>query len=181
MRQGYWTEEVTSEFLAMASAGVSYGEIARVLSMQHGDVSRAAVISKAHRAGLPRRSTSPLGPAYSASRASRAGMIKVFQGASGQRTVVEIAAPVEVKIEGGVTLLELRDTSCRWPLWGYNETPDEAKFCGTVIDPTHTYCAEHRKLAYQPRIARAKVSEETRMAQRLAQIRRWNKTRGAMA
>jgi GcrA cell cycle regulator len=178
-----WTPEAIETLRTMALAGKTYGEVARELNAKFGPISRSAVCGKAHRLGLPARTDRAANHLASDKRkpAPKPATITIFQGPSGQRTALEVAAPVEVQIDGGVTIMDLRETTCRWPLWGYNETPTEARFCGTEISPERTYCADHRKLAYTPRPVRTPATEATRMAQRIAQLRRWAKEKGPVA
>ena len=48
----------------------------------------------------------------------------------------------------GVTIMELREFMCRWPL-GDPTTP-EFRYCGTQALMGLPYCAHHAQIAYQP-------------------------------
>jgi GcrA cell cycle regulator len=47
-----------------------------------------------------------------------------------------------------VTLMELRESMCRWPM-GDPTTP-EFRFCGARAVTALPYCAHHAQVAYQP-------------------------------
>jgi len=48
-----------------------------------------------------------------------------------------------------VTLMDLREAMCRWPL-GDPSTPD-FRFCGVKSRPgSGPYCSHHASIAYQP-------------------------------
>ena len=174
-----WPPAAVEILRTRAEGGATYATIAVEINKMFGSaLGRSAISGKANRMGLAK----PASVARkSTKRKSPEEMVRIFQGASGQRVMVEIPAPREVRIEGGVGLLELRESYCRWPLWGHDERPEEPRYCGTMIDPAHTYCGQHRALAYMPRVRRAPVSDETRQAQRVAQLRRWAKEKGQRA
>ena len=104
------------------------------------------------------------------------GLQYAFQGPSGARTLRAVLPVVrDVKIDHGVSIYDLRETSCRWPLWADNERPETPMFCGETIDPTETYCDCHKKIAFVPGVRRAPMSEEQRLQRRIAQLKRWTK------
>lgn len=52
----------------------------------------------------------------------------------------------------GLTLMDLTNTTCRWPLWQENTPGAQRFFCGAYtpgIDHAQPYCKEHTKKAYQ--------------------------------
>jgi GcrA cell cycle regulator len=53
-----------------------------------------------------------------------------------------------VPISECVTITDLREHMCRWPL-GDPTTP-EFRFCGARSGDTGPYCAGHARMAYQP-------------------------------
>ena len=55
---------------------------------------------------------------------------------------------VVIPISERVTITELRENMCRWPL-GDPLTP-EFRYCGTKCDPSASYCMPHGRMAYQP-------------------------------
>jgi len=67
------------------------------------------------------------------------------------------AVPVEVVApqSQGVTIMELREGMCRWPL-GDPTTP-AFRYCGARAVEGLLYCAHHAQLAYQPAAERKRV------------------------
>jgi GcrA cell cycle regulator len=62
--------------------------------------------------------------------------------------VEEVVIPMSER----VTIMELRDSMCRWPL-GDPSTP-EFRFCGARAGTAMPYCGYHAQLAYQPAVDR---------------------------
>lgn len=60
------------------------------------------------------------------------------------RPATTIAAPVSER----VTIMELRESMCRWPI-GDPSSPD-FRFCGACSPMGVPYCTEHAQIAYQP-------------------------------
>ncbi len=58
------------------------------------------------------------------------------------------AAPVALAVSQRVTIMDLRDSMCRWPL-GDPTTPD-FRFCGARSITGLPYCTHHAEIAYQP-------------------------------
>jgi GcrA cell cycle regulator len=58
------------------------------------------------------------------------------------------AQAVVVPRSAGVTIMELREAMCRFPL-GDPTTP-EFRFCGTQASTGLPYCAHHAQIAYTP-------------------------------
>jgi GcrA cell cycle regulator len=111
-----WTEDKVALLRQLWGSGKSASEIAELL----GDVSRNAVIGKAHRLGL----------------SGRPSPIK-----KRKRVDVKDAKP------GGATILNLTDRMCRWPI-GDPKQPG-FRFCGKPSAANLPYCAEHAAIAYQ--------------------------------
>jgi GcrA cell cycle regulator len=71
-------------------------------------------------------------------------------GAGEQATVAARSAP---RPKGGrVTLLDLNDRICKWPI-GHPDEPD-FHFCGKPVNPGFPYCSEHCLVAYQAQMPR---------------------------
>jgi GcrA cell cycle regulator len=126
------------------------------------------VIGKVHRLGLsgrgksspssstPRqrlRATKPAGagvaaPAYAPPRPN---VHRLDNPAAGQDSVALVVQPVEeagVPLSQYVTIMELRDSMCRWPVG--DPTSAEFRFCGAACESGATYCTHHARMAYQP-------------------------------
>ena len=161
-----WTEDRIELLTKLWREGLSASQIAAELG---GDVSRNSVLGKANRlelvrnevkgAGTPRprkpdRLMAPLqvapsqpGPALpSAETREQPPKAPAVTAASG-----EVAAP-RFKC---VTLMQLRESMCRWPL-GDPATP-EFRFCGARADMGMPYCGYHAQIAYQPASERKRL------------------------
>lgn len=55
----------------------------------------------------------------------------------------------------GVTIMELREFMCRWPL-GDPTTP-EFRYCGARANEGLPYCPHHAQIAYQPATERKRL------------------------
>ena len=60
-----------------------------------------------------------------------------------------------VPLSEGVTIMELRESTCRWPL-GDPTTP-EFRYCGGRAISGLPYCVHHSQLAYQPAAERKRL------------------------
>ena len=78
------------------------------------------------------------------------------------RPVEEVVIPISER----VTIMELRESMCRWPL-GDPATP-EFRYCGSKSPVGDTYCAAHARIAYQPTQDRRRDRE--RRAQQLSRL-----------
>ncbi len=64
-----------------------------------------------------------------------------------------VAARTAPRPKGGrVTLLDLNDRICKWPI-GHPDEPD-FHFCGKPVNPGFPYCGEHCLVAYQAQMPR---------------------------
>ncbi len=168
-----WTDERVELLRKLWTDGLSASQIAAEL----GSVTRNAVIGKVHRLGLsgrtkttPAVSTRPRKP-----RPPSHPLSPVFrtQGAAPQVTppvtapvapapqpqiqpepvplveaaVLPIADVVPFVCER-VTIMELRECMCRWPI-GDPGRPD-FRFCGARTNVGTPYCTHHASIAYQP-------------------------------
>lgn len=132
-----WTAEVVEELKTLHEKGVAYSEIARRL----GCGSRNAVIGKVHRMGWERRG--PRGP-------STCGVtIPKPQKKAVQRRYKPKPVHPAKEIDGHhITILELAEGMCRWPVGDPLE--DDFHFCGNETREGSSYCAGHHSLAYRP-------------------------------
>jgi len=123
-----WTEERVEKLRELWDKGLSASQIAKELAE---GVTRNAVIGKAHRMGL----------------ASRPSPVKADPAKKAAKKPVEKAAPKKKVASSKVSLLELTDRMCKWPI-GHPGDPD-FRFCGKPVQPSFPYCAEHCAQAYQ--------------------------------
>lgn len=133
-----WTDERVALLKKLWCEGRTAAEIAKEL----GGITRNAVIGKAHRLKLSNR-VSPIQQAP-----AKAAPVRKAEEIKREQPVRRIAAnndtPIKVK---GVSMVELKDKMCRWPL-GDPKDP-KFHFCGCVSVPGLPYCADHAKIAYQ--------------------------------
>ena len=165
-----WTEERVERLKKLWSDGLSASQIAAELG---GGVTRNAVIGKVHRLGLsgrgkptgtgtPRpRKAAPRTPSapttFDQLRRRTATALAPARAplADAEAEVAYRPLPVEevvIPMSERVTIMELRDSMCRWPL-GDPSTP-EFRFCGARAGTAGPYCGYHAQLAYQPAVDR---------------------------
>jgi GcrA cell cycle regulator len=174
-----WTDERVELLRQHWIEGKSASQIASLLG--HG-LTRNAVIGKVHRLGLAGRakSASPAGshprPASSRQGAPHAGAPRatsvpprVVRGATALAIAPRARPEAEPEPEPyesvvlpmslRVTIVELKEAMCRWPL-GDPASPD-FRYCGspTAAGP---YCVHHARLAYQPAQDRRRERERER-------------------
>ncbi|MBV9751284.1 MAG: GcrA cell cycle regulator [Hyphomicrobiales bacterium] len=152
-----WDGERVELLRKLWQEGISASRIAAQLG---AGITRNAVIGKVHRLGLA-------GRAKPATPSAQPRPRRVSQPSATQRTValrgntmmlreVVVAEEYEpavlpkavvIPISERVTITELRENMCRWPL-GDPLTP-EFRYCGTKCDPSASYCMPHGRMAYQ--------------------------------
>lgn len=169
-----WTDERIEELRKLWADGLSASQIASTL----GGVSRNAVIGKIHRLGLsgrvkaqgrsaPRRTpmaprehkqtpTPPAPPTAAQPRVMAVGtaVVKVVEREAYVPAPVPEPAPAPmlaevVPLRGGATLMDLKSSSCRWPM-GDPSDPN-FRYCGARSNVNETYCAAHAEIAFPAR------------------------------
>lgn len=155
-----WTDERVTLLRHLWEEGQSASKIAAQL----GGVTRNAVIGKVHRLGLSGRLVKPLEDA-AAERRKPAEEIEVaisvveaeapepvailpHRPASDFPPPAPAADPCPLAVSQRVTIMDLRESMCRWPL-GDPTTP-EFGFCGARSITGLPYCTHHAQIAYQP-------------------------------
>jgi GcrA cell cycle regulator len=160
-----WTDERVELLKKLWGEGLSASQIAAEL----GGVTRNAVIGKVHRLGLSGRERPAASPAAKARKPRpapqpkmvRTGGPMMFRGNTAlaprpmqvERPMMRpmLAPVVELMplVCERVTLMELREHMCRWPLG--DPSSDEFRFCGVRSTSGHgPYCPHHAMVAYQP-------------------------------
>ena len=171
-----WTDERVELLRKLWMDGLSASQIAAELA---NGITRNAVIGKVHRLGLSGRvkCAAPSAPRLRPSnpRPHRAPAPRpsggVTRGANALALQVEAFAapaprPVEdvvVPMSERVTIMELREGMCRWPLG--DPATAEFRYCGGRSDIGAPYCVHHSRMAYQPAQDRRR-ERERRQAQR---------------
>ena len=155
-----WTEEWIEVLTRLWSEGLSASQIATELGP---DVSRNAVISKAHRLGIPhdaKVSSEPKPRKPSRPPNPPAAVAPPMPQAPAPAPVAEsqppapqpVGTPPEQKVaaprSAGVTIMELGEAMCRFPL-GDPTTP-EFRYCGAQASTGLPYCSHHAQIAYTP-------------------------------
>lgn len=160
-----WTDEKVERLKHHWMEGKSASVIANLL----GDgLTRNAVIGKVHRLGLagrakspnvnvarPRRAAAPPVAQRTAARHVAAPAPRITRGATALAVATEALSEVEpepfesvvVPMSVRVTILELKEAMCRWPLG--DPASAEFRYCGSPVS-SGPYCAYHGGLAYQP-------------------------------
>lgn len=127
-----WTDARVDTLKSLWKKGLSASQIAEEL----GEVTRNAVIGKAHRLGLSSRPS----PVKKPAKAKRKEPAK-------KSVVIEPEAPGPAGKRDRITILDLTDRICKWPI-GHPGEP-EFHFCGRRSAPVQPYCAFHAAMAYQ--------------------------------
>ena len=133
----------------MSSSGHGSGSGA-----SHGSGASAGMIQRSQTA--PRQSMPMSRGATALAYSPRADMEPVL------RPIEDVVIPMSER----VTIMELKESMCRWPL-GDPATP-EFRYCGSKSPIGDTYCGHHARIAYQPSQDRRR--DRDRRAQQLARL-----------
>jgi GcrA cell cycle regulator len=154
-----WTDERVELLSRLWLDGRSASQIAAELGM---GVTRNAVIGKVHRLGLAGR-VKAVAPAAAMTRAKAktapgAPMAEERPAPASPSVVVPLrpavpafrdSAEVALPPSERVTIMDLRETSCRWPMGDPSNA--EFRFCGAKTGiGDGPYCVAHARLAFQP-------------------------------
>jgi GcrA cell cycle regulator len=160
-----WTddrENAMRELLADPNTAYSANEVAHILSDRFKiEISRNAVIGRCKRQGIPLNDCAPPGrPSNPAPRPrekpqkavtpAQRPYIAQRKAASGPKlhtAVPQLLRCDDVRGPRHVSLLELTDNTCRWPISTVG-APDFC-FCGNPPIEGMPYCAGHCRLAYR--------------------------------
>jgi GcrA cell cycle regulator len=148
-----WGESEDAKLAKLWAEGLSARQIAEQLGTGR---SRNAVIGRIHRRGLGRRAD-PNRRLHSLPRPSR----RKAQGRAIPRIKAEPynpAAETILPLGAGVSLMELSDITCRFPIGDPQEA--DFTFCGRTRDCDGPYCIGHARIAYTPVTKRQKRSTE---------------------
>lgn len=168
-----WTDERVEQLKRLWNQGLSASQIAAELGQ---GVTRNAVIGKVHRLGLSGRAKAPASSAPRVRKTTRApshpmtmnrGNLALAPRAMPiARPVIDyqpqVAEDVVVPLSERVTIMELRETMCRWPMG--DPSTDEFRFCGGPSPVGTPYCTFHERVAYQPSTLRSR--DKKRVGQR---------------
>ena len=156
-----WTDERVELLSKLWLDGRSASQIATELGM---GVTRNAVIGKVHRLGLAGRPKAAVPTATPLRKVVKpvarphetAFAEPVFDSAPPLPVVLKPIVPTpaladfEAPLCEQVTIMELRESSCRWPMG--DPTSTDFRYCGarTPSGSCGPYCTAHARLAFQP-------------------------------
>lgn len=161
-----WTEERVEQLKKLWTEGHSASQIANQL----GGVTRNAVIGKVHRLGLSGRAT-PSRPVKRPPRLARPkpNPNRVVRKPEVEETVVpetttlpavaatsEPLAPAKLSNGDFASVLNIRESMCKWPIG--DPMDKDFAFCGRAA-AGGPYCAEHAKVAFQPKKGRTRSED----------------------
>ena len=156
-----WTDERVELLRKLWTEGHSASQISAELGL---GVTRNAVIGKVHRLGLsgrpktanaatpmtPRERQAPRRqPSRPSAPATRGNLALSLQTRPMAERTPRPMEQVVIPISERVTLMELKESMCRWPLG--DPSTQEFRFCGNKSPSGGgPYCAYHARIAYQP-------------------------------
>ena len=139
-----WTEEKVNKLKELWGKGNTASQIAQII----GDISRNAVIGKAHRLNLSAKiKTRNASSSQNFDHNSEENNSKQKQGRKSKFKSLLIEKDFEP--ENPKKLEELDESSCKWPV-GHPEE-ESFYFCGRSSLKDFSYCKLHLLYAYQPK------------------------------
>jgi GcrA cell cycle regulator len=133
-----WTDGMIRAFASLHRdpKQLSFTEIARLLSETFGvELTRNACIGKARRLGLPMRDNTPRPP--------RQRYLKPVKVERVEAPIEPIEARLpELRLTEGLTILQLREGDCKWPL-GETYARPPFQYCGEPSLLGRSYCVTH--------------------------------------
>lgn len=137
-----WTPDKIEKLKKLWGSGISASQIANKL----GEVSRNAVIGKAHRLNLSAKITKTKKKnSVNHSVQKNNEQIKSFRRTKFKSLVIE----KDFEPENPKQLEDLDDRSCKWPIGHPNES--NFYFCGRTSLKDFSYCKLHLLYAFQPK------------------------------
>ncbi|MES2729018.1 MAG: GcrA family cell cycle regulator [Pseudomonadota bacterium] len=146
-----WTDERVTLLRKLWVEGKTAKEIAQLLG---GDVTRNAVIGKAHRLKLSNR-ISPIQQnekvkirpkTVDKAVMKNRKVIPMDMTQSTRPSTILAATPAPNALKGGIKMVDLRDRHCRWPHGDPRDT--DFHFCGAPALQGLPYCDHHCRAAY---------------------------------
>jgi len=132
----YWDDERTSLLKILLEQGLSAQNIADTMNGRFKtEFTRAAIIGRANR--IKAKFKKPVIEKQPRKRK----VIMVVEKAPPPPEIIDL--PVFLEQKTGITMLELNDDTCRWPL---GESPPYL-YCGKIVN-RGSYCAGHAELSY---------------------------------
>lgn len=172
-----WNDERVEQLKKMWLDGMSASQIAGELA---NGITRNAVIGKVHRLGLSGRVKAPTQAqprprpqARSHRNSTPRASASIIRGntalayAPQLREAMPVQKPVEevvIPMSERITIMELKEAMCRWPLG--DPATSEFRYCGGKSTIGESYCTYHSRIAYQP--AQDRRRDRERRVQRTA-------------
>ncbi len=177
-----WTDERVEQLRKLWLDGKSASQIAAELA---NGITRNAVIGKVHRLGLSGRVKSPgqaaaprprpaAKPSVQAPRRdsaprpsapmSRGNTALAYAPRMEAEPVLRPMEDVVIPMSERVTIMELKEAMCRWPLG--DPSTAEFRYCGAKSPVGTPYCTHHAGVAYQP--AQDRRRDKSKMQARIA-------------
>lgn len=165
-----WNDERIDRLSRLWLEGRSASQIAAELGQ---GVTRNAVIGKVHRLGLSGRARVPssasavrprpkVPPRPPSEETGPAVPIPIAVAGLTVAAAAGVPSPsVVIPISDRVTIMELRETMCRWPIG--DPTSSEFRYCGCRSE-MGPYCKDHARLAFQPVQDRRRPDRVARIA-----------------
>ncbi len=156
-----WTDQMVEDLKRMWKEGLTTGEIGKRLN-----VSKNSIVGKVHRLGLSGRPP-PIKKKETTPAPSKPATPKPTKVVKEEKITAPKPAPVEKKKEepikeiftknitpptspvkntGNLSLTDLDNHTCRWPIGDPKD--DNFHFCGKKVRIGQTYCEEHAAVAY---------------------------------
>ena len=166
-----WTEDRVELLKKLWAEGLTASQIANQL----GEVTRNAVIGKAHRLGLSGRPSPVKSDRTRAAKPAKPKAAAAPKPASPKpqpKPVIKEPEIIEEEFEESdpatrQSLLTVTDRMCKWPIGHPGETGFH--FCGRKVQAGLPYCQHHAAKAYQPAQSRKEKAEQRRQQLRTAQ------------
>lgn len=136
-----WTDERTELLRQMWGDGLSASQCAAALGVP--DMTRSAVIGKAHRLGLKSRKRQQR-PRSVAPKPKRQNGTAFHTAPSITSEPLDASTFAHINGHASVALLDLENHHCRWPM-------DDGKYCGRQANVLRgfSYCQAHASIAGQ--------------------------------
>lgn len=143
MTKQTWNDERVELLKTLWGAGKTAAEIASQLG---GGITRNAVIGKAHRLGLSGRVTT-----VAPKKIEKSHHVPAAAAAL-------ISEPVYERSATAISMLELTESTCRWPLGDPKKSGFH--FCGARPVPGIPYCGSHAATAYQNVVRKFNIKDD---------------------
>lgn len=153
--KGLWPAARTAELLRLRECAMSAGQIARELG-----ITRNAVMGKLSRMGLCKPRTRMTLERYRLQRREQKARRRARLAAARPPVIVQApdvvppvpspmppVAPRRRTAGHGVTIWDLKDCSCRWPLFHGDEPFHQKFYCGDEAISGAPYCGEHFRVS----------------------------------